>query len=67
MPGSGAGRWGAAAARALSNGQIAERLSLSVRTVESHIYRATTKLGLHDRAALATFLTGERASGSHAR
>lgn len=40
----------------LSNAQIAARLSVSVRTVESHIYRATTKLGVHDRAALAALL-----------
>ena len=42
----------------LSNAEIAERLSLSVRTVESHVYRATTKLGLHDRAELSSAITG---------
>jgi DNA-binding NarL/FixJ family response regulator len=47
-------------ARGLSNAEIAARLSLSVRTVESHIYRATTKLGLHDRAALGALLGGRR-------
>lgn len=40
----------------LSNAQIAARLSLSVRTVESHVYRATTKLGVRDRAALTALL-----------
>jgi DNA-binding CsgD family transcriptional regulator len=43
-------------ARGLSNAEIAERLSLSVRTIESHIYRATTKLGVHDRSSLAAAL-----------
>jgi len=37
----------------LSNAEIAERLSLSVRTVESHVYRATARLGLRTRAELA--------------
>ncbi|HEX5192524.1 MAG TPA: LuxR C-terminal-related transcriptional regulator [Solirubrobacteraceae bacterium] len=44
----------------LSNAQIAERLSLSVRTVESHVYRATTKLGVRDRTALAALLDTRR-------
>ncbi|MBS1695069.1 MAG: AAA family ATPase [Actinobacteria bacterium] len=38
----------------LTNKAIAERLSVSVRTVEGHIYRACTKLGLADRASLAS-------------
>ena len=37
------------AAEGLSNRQIAARLHVSVRTVESHIYRACTRLGLADR------------------
>ncbi|WP_433781599.1 LuxR C-terminal-related transcriptional regulator [Actinomycetospora sp. CA-101289] len=41
------------AAEGLTNRQIASRLHVSVRTVESHIYRACTRLGLPDRAALA--------------
>jgi DNA-binding CsgD family transcriptional regulator len=40
------------AARGLTNAEIAERLVLSVRTVESHIYRAMQKLGVNDRRLL---------------
>jgi DNA-binding CsgD family transcriptional regulator len=36
----------------LSNPQIAERLVLSKRTVESHLYRAMQKLGVSDRRDL---------------
>lgn len=40
-------------ASGLSNHAIAERLAVSVRTVEGHIYRACAKLEVSDRAALA--------------
>lgn len=40
------------AGQGLTNRRIAERLGVSVRTVESHIYRACSRLGLSDRAAL---------------
>jgi hypothetical protein len=40
--------------------EIAVPVSLSVRTVESYIYRATTKLGVNDRSALAGLLAGPR-------
>ena len=36
----------------MSNRQIASRLYLSVRTVESHLYRAMQKLRVSDRALL---------------
>jgi ATP/maltotriose-dependent transcriptional regulator MalT len=37
------------AARGMSNAEIAERLTVSVRTVESHLYRAATRLGISRR------------------
>lgn len=43
----------ALAARGLSNRQIARRLTVSVRTVEGHLYRAGHKLGISDRAGFA--------------
>ena len=41
----------------LSNKEIADRLTVSVRTVEGHIYRACTKLNVPDREALAHAIT----------
>jgi DNA-binding NarL/FixJ family response regulator len=46
------------AAAGLTNRQIADRLTVSVRTVEGHLYRANTKLGTTTRAELTTLLTG---------
>lgn len=40
------------ASRGLSNPQIADRLVLSTRTVESHLYRAMQKLGVSHRGDL---------------
>lgn len=40
----------------LSNREVAERLTLSVRTVESHIYRAMAKTGTASRDELAALL-----------
>ena len=44
------------AARGLSNKDIAERLTVSVRTIEGHLYRAGLKLGVSERTALAHVL-----------
>ena len=44
------------AARGLSNKDIAERLTVSVRTVEGHLYRAGHKLGVSERAGFADLL-----------
>lgn len=42
----------------LANKAIAQRLHLSVRTVESHVRHALTKLGLDNRTQLATWARG---------
>lgn len=42
--------------RGLSNKQIADALFMSVRTVEGHIYRARTRIGLKSRTELAELL-----------
>ncbi|MDT0467168.1 helix-turn-helix transcriptional regulator [Streptomyces gibsoniae] len=43
-------------ARGLTNQQIADRLVVSVRTVEGHLYRIGNKLGLTNRRELAALL-----------
>lgn len=48
----------------LSNRDIAQRLTLSVRTVESHIYKAMAKTGTPNRDELAALLPRLR-HGSH--
>ncbi|MHA7653349.1 response regulator transcription factor [Mycobacterium sp. ML4] len=45
----------------LSNRAVAERLSLSVRSVESHIYRAMAKTGTTTRDQLAALMNCRRA------
>jgi DNA-binding CsgD family transcriptional regulator len=44
------------AASGLSNQEIAARLSVAVRTVEGHLLRATTKLGVRGRSELGAVL-----------
>lgn len=45
-------------ARGLSNRAIAERLTIAVRTVESHLYRAMAKTGTSSREELAALFPG---------
>src|SRR5437879_10678262 len=52
----------------LTNAQIAQRLHISVRTVESHVSSLLRKLGASDRralAALAEALDGDAVAGGH--
>ncbi|MFB7837754.1 LuxR C-terminal-related transcriptional regulator [Nocardia brasiliensis] len=53
----------------LNNRQIADRLMVSVRTVEGHLYRAGVKLDLPDREALAALMRnirpGTPSEGNH--
>jgi DNA-binding CsgD family transcriptional regulator len=49
----------------LSSRAVAERLSLSVRTVETHIYRAMAKTGTTSRDELANLLTRYRDHEQH--
>lgn len=44
------------AARRLSNREIADRLVVSLRTVDSHLHHSYMKLGIQDRDALAAIL-----------
>ncbi|MDT5114074.1 MAG: hypothetical protein QOK33_1069 [Mycobacterium sp.] len=45
----------------LSNGEVAERLTVSIRTVESHIfYRALMKTGTASRDELGALLRPKR-------
>jgi DNA-binding CsgD family transcriptional regulator/energy-coupling factor transporter ATP-binding protein EcfA2 len=48
------------AAAGLSNREIAERLSVSVRTVEGHVYRIFAKLGIERREQLIHLVRGVR-------
>ncbi|EUA42210.1 bacterial regulatory s, luxR family protein [Mycobacterium xenopi 4042] len=47
-------------AAGLSNRQIADRLSVSVRTVDGHLYRIFAKLDIQSREQLARLLGGSR-------
>ncbi|MFD2157195.1 response regulator transcription factor [Rhodococcus jostii] len=47
------------AAQGLSNKQIAEKMTLSVRTIEGHLHRAALKTGVSGRGDLGATITGE--------
>jgi DNA-binding CsgD family transcriptional regulator len=51
------------AARGLTNRQIAERLVVSVRTVDNHLHNAFAKLGIAHRDELAPIVLGGRDHG----
>lgn len=48
-------------AEGLTNREVADRLTVSVRTVENHIYRSCAKLDVRDRADLAAAVRGQPA------
>ena len=47
-------------AHGLSNRAIAKRLTVAVRTVESHVYRAMAKTGTSSREELAALFPGAK-------
>jgi DNA-binding CsgD family transcriptional regulator len=50
-------------AQGLSNREVAERLCLSVRTIEGHVYRAMARTGVATREELARLLQRKRQPG----
>ena len=46
------------AAQGLSNKQIADRLTMSIRSVEGHIFRASQRVGANNREQLISLLQG---------
>ncbi|WP_385911949.1 ATP-binding protein [Terrabacter sp. GCM10028922] len=50
-------------AEGLSNRQIATRLSISVRTVETHAQHILTKLGFRSRSQIASWVVRQRPTG----
>jgi DNA-binding CsgD family transcriptional regulator len=54
----------ALAATGLTNQQIADRLTMSVRTVEGHIFRATQRTGVAGRSELIALIQGQPRSNA---
>ena len=46
------------AAQGLSNKQIADRLTMSIRSVEGHLFRASQRVGANSREQLISILQG---------
>jgi DNA-binding NarL/FixJ family response regulator len=46
------------AAQGLSNKEIADRLTMSVRSVEGHLFRASQRVGANNREQLISMLRG---------
>jgi len=47
------------ATHGLSNREIAQRLGVSIRTVEGHLYRASRRVGVSSRDDLLAILDGK--------
>jgi DNA-binding CsgD family transcriptional regulator len=52
---------------ALSNAEIGQRLFISPKTVEHHVGKILSKLGLKNRSAVAAYLVRRAGSGSKPR
>jgi DNA-binding NarL/FixJ family response regulator len=46
------------AARGLSNKEVAARLTMSIRSVEGHLFRASQRVGANSREQLISILRG---------
>jgi DNA-binding NarL/FixJ family response regulator len=46
------------AAQGLSNKEIADRLTMSIRSVEGHLFRASQRVGANSREQLISLLRG---------
>lgn len=50
-------------ASGMTNAEVASALHLSPRTVENHVFRVLSKLGLHSRVQLANWIAGRASAG----